>query len=75
MVSRSIAVPFRDPRHKKGMGWLAPRPGRFIPGNDPVPIVQEAGWAPGPVWTAGEISSLPGFDLRTAQLVASHYTD
>jgi hypothetical protein len=21
------------------------------PGNDPVPIVQEAGWAPGPVWT------------------------
>jgi hypothetical protein len=24
--------------------------GRFIPGKDPVPIVQEAGWAPGPVW-------------------------
>jgi hypothetical protein len=21
------------------------------PGKDPVPIVQEAGWAPGPVWT------------------------
>jgi hypothetical protein len=22
--------------------------------RDPVPIVQEAGWAPGPVWTGGE---------------------
>jgi hypothetical protein len=35
-------------------GWLTPRPGRFISGNDPVPIVQEAGWAPGPVWTGAE---------------------
>jgi len=31
-----------------------PRPGRFTPGKDPVPIVQEAGWAPGPVWTGAE---------------------
>ena len=22
----------------------------FTPGKDPVPILQEAGWAPGPVW-------------------------
>jgi hypothetical protein len=29
--------------------WSTPRPGRFTPGNDPVPIVQKAGWAPGPV--------------------------
>ena len=35
-------------------GWSAPRPGRFTPGKDPVPIVQEAGWAPGPVWTGAE---------------------
>jgi hypothetical protein len=28
--------------------WLAPRPGRFTPTSDPVPIVQEARWAPGP---------------------------
>jgi hypothetical protein len=26
-----------------GVGWLTPRPGRFTPGNDPVPVVQEAG--------------------------------
>ena len=34
--------------------WSTPRPGRFIPGKDPVPDVQEAGWAPGPVWTGAE---------------------
>ena len=37
-----------------GGGWSTPRPGRFTPGKDPVPIVQEAGWAPGPVWTGAE---------------------
>ena len=37
-----------------GGGWSTPRPGRFTPGKDPVPIVQEAGWAPGPVWTGTE---------------------
>jgi len=26
----------------------------FSPGKDPVPILQEAGWAPGPVWTGGK---------------------
>jgi len=30
-----------------------PRP-HFFPGKDPVPILQEAGWAPGPVWTGGK---------------------
>jgi len=34
--------------------WLTPRPGRFIPGKDPVPIVQEAGWASGPIWKGAE---------------------
>ena len=26
----------------------------LAPGTDPVSIVQEAGWAPGPVWTCEE---------------------
>jgi hypothetical protein len=26
----------------------------LIPGKDPIPIVQEAGWASGPVWTGAE---------------------
>ena len=30
-----------------------PRP-HFTPGKDPVPILQETGWAPGPVWTGAE---------------------
>jgi len=26
----------------------------FTPGKDPVPILQKAGWAPGPFWTGGK---------------------
>ena len=26
----------------------------FTPRKDPVPILQEAGWAPGPVWMGGK---------------------
>jgi hypothetical protein len=39
--------------------------------------VQEAGWAPGPVWTGADILAPPppGFDSRTVQPVASRYTD
>jgi hypothetical protein len=38
-----------------GGGWRsAPRPSRITPGKNPVPIVQEAGWAPGLVWTGAE---------------------
>ena len=33
-------------------GWSTSRP--LYPCKDPVPIVQEAGWAPGPVWTDAE---------------------
>ena len=36
------------------VGGSSPHPGRFTPGEDPVPIVQEAGWAPGMVWTDAE---------------------
>ena len=34
------------------MGWkVSTTP---TPGKDPVPVVQEAGWAPGQVWTGAE---------------------
>jgi len=44
--------------HDRGTrsGWVVsstPRP-HFTPGKDPVPILQEAGWAPGPVWKGGK---------------------
>jgi len=32
----------------------------FTPGKDPVTILQEAGWGPGPVWTGGK--SRPHWD-------------
>ena len=37
-----------------GGEWSTPRLGRFTPGKDPVPIVQDVGWAPRPVWTGTE---------------------
>ena len=58
-----------------GGGWLAPRPNHFTPRKDPVPTVQEAEWAPEPVWTGAKISPPPGFDPRTVQPVTSRYTD
>ena len=42
--------------------------------RDPVPIVQEVGWAPDPVWTGVENLASPEFNLRIIQLVASGYT-
>jgi hypothetical protein len=52
-MDRGIALPFRDLGARRGV-WSASRPGRFTPGKDTVPIVQEAGWTPGPVWTVAE---------------------
>ena len=36
-------------------GWSTSRPGRFTPGKDPVRILKQAVWAPGPVWTCIKI--------------------
>jgi hypothetical protein len=45
--SSGIALPFHDHGSRRGWGVsFMPRP-LFTPGKDPVPIVQEAGWAPG----------------------------
>ena len=52
--SRGIALPFHDHGTRRGWGVsVTPRP-LFTPGKDPVPIVQEARWAPGPVRTGEE---------------------
>jgi hypothetical protein len=50
-VGRGIALLFHDRGTRRG--WVVsstPRP-HFTPGKDPVPIAQEAGRAPGLVWT------------------------
>jgi hypothetical protein len=53
-VGRGIALLFHDRgTRREGVVSSTPRP-HFTPGKDPVPILQEAVWAPGPVWTGGK---------------------
>jgi hypothetical protein len=63
-----IALPFLTPALEVG-GWSAPHPGRFTPGKDPVPIIQEAGWGPGPVWTCAKNLTPPGFFTTVFKLI------
>ena len=59
-VGRGISLLFYD-RGTRRMWVVSSTPRlHFTPGKDPVPIVQEAGWAPGPVWTGGK--SCPHWD-------------
>ena len=59
-----------------GVGSQRHVPGRFTLRKDPVPTVQEAGWALGSVWTHAEnLAPPPGFDHWTVHPVASRYTD
>jgi len=67
-MGRGIALLFHDCGIRRG--WVVsstPWP-HFTPGKDPVPIVQEAGWAPGPVWMGRKISSPLGFDPGLSSL-------
>jgi hypothetical protein len=47
-----------------GVGSQRHAPATFTSGKAPVPIVQETGWAPEPVWTGAENLAPPGFDPR-----------
>ena len=68
--SRVIALLFLDHGTRRGLGVsVTPRP-LFTSGKDPVPILQEAGWAPG-----SENLVPTGIRSRTPQHVVSRYTD
>jgi len=73
-MGRGIALLFHDRGTRRG--WVVsstPRP-HFTSGKDPVSILQEAGWAPGPVWTDGK--SRPHRDsIPDLQPVVCRYTD
>jgi len=56
---------------REGCGWSEPRPGRFTPGKNRVPIMQEAGWASKPVWSGKETSSPTEFHPRTVHREAN----
>jgi len=45
-----------------GSGWSMPCPSSFTPGKDPIPIVWEAWWAPGPVGMGAQ-NLVPHWDL------------
>jgi hypothetical protein len=76
-VGRGIAVLFYDRDTRRG--WVVsntPQP-HFTSGKDPVPILQEAGWAPGPVWTGGKSrphrDSFPDRPVRSQSLYRLSY--
>jgi len=66
-VGRGIALLFHDRGTRRG--WVVSSTPRlhFTPGKDPVTIAQEAGWAPGPVWTGAENFAPTGIRSRTFQ--------
>ena len=52
--SSGIALPFHERSARSEWGVSVTPRLLFTPVKEPVPIVQEAGWAPGPVWTGAE---------------------
>jgi len=72
--SRGIALLFHDHGNRRGWGVSVTSRPLFTTGKDPVPIVQEAGWAQGQSGQVRKISSPPEFDPRTVQPVAKHIT-
>jgi len=51
--SRGIVLLFLNLGARCG-GWSTPRPCCFTPDKVPLPIIKEAGWASGTVWTGAE---------------------
>ena len=59
-----------------GSGWLAPRPGRFIPAKETrYPLYRRLGGLQGRSGRVRKISTPPELDPRTVQPVANHCTD
>jgi len=52
--NRGIAVPFLDHGTRRWVRGQRHAPAALYPRERPIPIVQEAGWAPRPVWTGAE---------------------
>ena len=76
-MSRDIALPFLGPSALDGVGGQPHAPAASTPGKDPVHILQEAGWAPGPVWTGRESrphrDSIPDRQARSQSLYRLSY--
>ena len=76
-VGRDISILFHDRGTRRA--WVVssmPRP-HFTTGKETVPILQEAGWAPGPFWTCGisrrHRDSIPDPPARSQSLYRRSY--
>ena len=75
-VGRGITLLFHDRGTRRGGEWSAARDGRTLPpGKFAVPILQEAGWAPGAGLGRAENLVPNGIRLRNVQPLVSLYTD
>jgi len=76
-VGRGIALRFLDHGTRRLCGVSTTLRLHFIPGKDPVPILQEAGWSPGPAWTGGKSrphqDSIPDPPARSQSLYRLSY--
>ena len=63
-VGTGIALLFHDRGSRKE--WVVSSTSRpyFTPGKDSVPILQEAGWAPGPVWCVDMVGKIISFHAQ-----------
>jgi len=52
--SRGVALLFLDHSTRRGWGVSVTSRSLFTPGKDPLPIIQDAEWVPGLVWTGAE---------------------
>ena len=63
------------PLPQTGVGIRHHAPGTWPLRKDPIPLLQEAGWASGLGWTGVENLPLPGFKPRTLQpLVITYFS-
>ena len=53
-VGRGIALLLHDRGTRRGWVVSSTPRSHFTPGKDKVPILQENGWVPGPIWTGGK---------------------
>ena len=67
-VGRGIALLLHYHGTKRGLVVSSTPWPHFTPGKDPVPFVQEAGWAPGPVWRGGKGIRSPDRPARSKSL-------
>ena len=76
-VGRDIALLFHDRGTRRWRVVSSTPWPHFTPGKDPVPILQEAGWTPGPVWTAWKSrphrDSIPDRSARSQSLYRLSY--